>query len=82
MSGGQSGIDNDDEEMEDLLSQASNRTATGEFQILATIVKLMKGMGIEWSTELSNDILKGNQPLPIVPDSRVSLLLTTDTQLG
>ena len=83
MTRGESGIETDDREIENLLSQISNRTATGEDQIPASILKFLKGIGIEWLTELFNDILKGNQPLPIDwRDGRVSLLAKPNSTKG
>ena len=62
---GESKIETNDREIENLLGQISNRTATREDKIPARVLKHLKGMDIEWLTELFNDIIKGNQSLPI-----------------
>jgi hypothetical protein len=83
VSGGPSGIRTNSKEIEDLLSQISKGTATGEDQIPANILKLMKADGVEWLADLFNDILDGTHPLPIDwRDGRVSVLAKPNSTKG
>jgi exonuclease III len=81
--GSPSGIRTSNEEIERILAQISTKTATGDDQIPASVIKSAKEEGVDWLTELLNHILEGEEPIPMDwRDGRVSLIEKPNSKKG